>query len=145
MTSVCQMLTQWWHRKIGVGFMVNLASWKDGDPFFSPLSHNDVSYVGDLVTTFPPYSTTQMWIYSNSFSSFECPKLRNEGEFQQRGQKNSANSLQMCLGAVWGERCAALAGEKKGSARRESSTSYEWKTLVTEYSWFWLSVWCSRG
>ena len=64
----------------------------------------------------------QTLIYSNSSSSIECPKkkkkkkIRNGGEFQQRGQKNSANSLQMCLRSVWGEHCAALAWEKKYSA-----------------------------
>lgn len=31
--NVCQMFTQWWHWIIGVGFTVNLASWKDGDIF----------------------------------------------------------------------------------------------------------------
>lgn len=45
-------------------------------------------------------------------------KIRNGDEFQQRGQKNSANSLQMCLRSVWGEHCAALTGEKKYSAYR---------------------------
>lgn len=139
--SVCRMLTQWWHRKIGVGFMVNLASWKDWD--LPPLLHNDVSYAGDLVTIFPPYSAAQTWIYSNSFSSIERPKLRNGGEFQQRGQKNLANALQMCLWAVRGNTVLPSL-ERNRALHGESSANYEWKTLVTKYSWFWLSVWCSR-
>lgn len=129
--------------KIGVGFMVNLASWKDEDLFSPPSLHNDVSFAGGLVTTFPPYSATQTWIYSDSFSSIECPKNQERGEFQQRGQKNSANSLQMCLWAVWGNTVLPSL-ERKRTLHGESSTNYEQKTLVTEYSWFCLSVWCSR-
>lgn len=39
--------------------------------FFFLCSLSDVS---GLVTVFPPYSETQMWIYSDSFSSNECPE-----------------------------------------------------------------------
>lgn len=61
-------------------------------------------------------------------------KIRNGGEFQQRGQKNSANSLQMCLWAVWGEHCAALAREKKDSALEKvqwiMSKKHQWPSTA---------------
>lgn len=43
-------------------------------------------------------------------------KIRNGGEFQQRGQKNSANSLQMCLRAVRGNTVLPSLERKKDSA-----------------------------
>lgn len=142
--DVCQMLTQWWHWIIGAGFMVNLASWKDGDLFFPSLL-NDVSYAGGLVTIFLTYSATQTWIYLNSFSSAECPKASGMGgEFQQRGQKNSANSLQMCLflSCVGGTLCCphwrekGLCMEKVQWIMSENNTSDPVQLVLT--------VWCSR-
>lgn len=43
-------------------------------------------------------------------------KKKNGDGFQQRGQKNSANSLQMCLWAVWGNTVLPSPKRKKDSA-----------------------------
>ena len=80
----------------------------------SPSLPNDVSHAGGLVTIFPPSLQPRRSILS------ACSEISGmEGEFQQRGQKNLANLLQMCLLSFKGEHCAALAGENKGSARRK--------------------------
>lgn len=87
--------------------------------FLFPL-YSVMSLVQELF--FPPYPATADADLFKFFQLNRVPqkkkkkKIRNGGEFQQRGQKNSANSLQMCLRSVWGEHCAALAWEKKYSA-----------------------------
>ncbi len=91
-------------------------------------------------------------LFCNCFSFFQillahlsARKIRNGSEFQQRGQKNSANSLQMCLWAVWGSSVLpSLERKRTLHCTGESSMNYEWKTSVTQYSWFWLSVWFSE-
>lgn len=99
------------------------------------------------------YSAPQMWIFRNSFSlnqeqpststlalssstSASSPppaeeeKIRNGDGFQQRGQKNSANSLQMCLRAAQGSAALPSLESKEGRRRGESSVSYEGKTAA---------------
>lgn len=83
---------------------------------FSILSPSvpDVSHAGGLVTIFPPSLQPRRSIL------IACSEVSEmEGEFQQRGQKNLANVLQMCLLSFKGEHYAALAGENKGSAHRK--------------------------
>lgn len=103
--NVCEMLTQRWHWIIAVGSMVNLASWEDGDPFFffslfaqwrrsrrRPCQH----FIQQLRCGFIQI------LWAQSCAQKKKKKIRNGDEFQQRGQKNSANSLQMLLRAVRG-------------------------------------------
>lgn len=62
-------------------------------------------------------------------------KIRNGEEFQQRGQKNSANSLQMCLWAVWGNTVLPSLERK----RRKFNELRAKNSSTAQYSWFWLS------
>lgn len=124
-------------------FMVNLASWKGGDFFFFPL-YSMMSLLEEVLSLFsllilqPRNGFIQILSAQSS-----AQKIRNGSEFQQRGQKNSANSLQMCLWAVWGNTVLPSL-ERKRTLHGESSVNYERKTSVTQYSWFCLTVWFSR-
>lgn len=62
-------------------------------------------------------------------------KIRNGDEFQQRGQKNSANSLQMCLWAVWGNTVLPSLERK----RRKFNELRAKNSSTAQYSWLWLS------
>lgn len=95
------MLSQWWHWITGVGFKVNLASWKDGDLFFFPL-YTMMSLMQEALSLFSHLILLRRGFIQILLAQSSAQKTRNGGEFQQRGQKNTANSLQMCLGAVWG-------------------------------------------
>lgn len=58
----------------------------------------------------------QILLAQSSGPRKEKKRIRNGDEFQQRGQKNSANSLQMCLWAVWGNTVLPSLWRKKDSA-----------------------------
>ena len=107
-------------------------------PFFSPLYN--MTNAGGRVTTFPPYSAAQTWMYSNSYSSFEMP--------QKSGTRVSSSNVDKriwlipcrCVSEPLGGNTVLPSPRRERPLRGERSTSYEWKTSVTGSSWFWLSA-----
>lgn len=98
---------------------------------------------GGPVAISPLNIQTQTCFYSISSRSIKHPKVRNGDEFQQRGQKKSANSLQMffffCFFSRLREHDVALADEKKkDSTAGESSMNYEQKRPSTAFFFFCL-------
>lgn len=63
--NLCQMLSHWWHWKNGVGFMLNLASWKDEESLARSLFFLFYAVTYPIQEPFPPvsplYCATQMW------------------------------------------------------------------------------------
>lgn len=141
--NVCQMLTQWWHWIIAVGFMVNLASWKDGD-LFSPLCTQ-----WRVSCRRPCHYFSSVFCDSdvNLFKFFQHSRVpRKSGMGVNSSNVDKRTRLIPCRCVSWVVRGNTVLPslERSGTLHGESSMNYEWKTSATRYSWFWLSVWCSR-
>lgn len=94
--------------------------------FFGPSLVYDDAHAGDPASIFPLYSATQMWIYSNSFSSIECPK--KSGMVMNSSNVDKRTRLIPCRcasGLCEGTLCCPRSREKG-----ESSMNYERKTAA---------------
>lgn len=154
---VCKMLTQEWYWIIIVG-LVNLASWKDGDPcFFSPLFSQWRRSCGRPC---PPrlYSAAQMWIFRNSSSlnqeqpstsppppstSTPTEEKKNSGMGMNSSNVDKRTRLIPCRCA-----CELREGALRCPRSREKGTS-PWRkcselrgenSSEAQYSWFWPSA-----